>query len=514
MWIRTLACVFLLSLVASAQTTTISPDTSLTAETGNNTSAADSFPGQPNGNTGNVSKAPTRTLLYEEADTKLYVHFQPWFGEANHIDVGYRSDDAEQVRRQVADMMSRGFDGAVSNWYGPHMLLENEGTFLLMREAELHSGFEFGLLYDVGALHRCARTDGCDVTQELIDHLHYADQTFLQSPAYMRHDGRPVISFFGMMQYPIDWERVRQETRGDVHFLFRYVNSTHTGFNHPGSDGGFSWLRLGGGPQTALAYLDEFYTTALAQAPRPADGSAFKGFDDTLSPWRTWPARQMDQECGQTWLASMAQAGQHYSSSNQLPSLSVVTWNDYEEGTQIETGIDNCVSVSANVSGHSVSWSLSGEQNTVHSFRLFISADGENLMSLGDAAAGARSFDLEPFGFQPEEYQVFVQAVGRPSLTNRMSAAARYKAQYVVIAQPEEGARVTAPVRIVAEALSPVAVTRMDVLANNKLIHSVSGSTLDADVNPGNGNRTLTVRALDAEGTSFESSVQVRVSPR
>jgi hypothetical protein len=69
----------LCSAVSFAQ---FNPTTTLSAETGNNTSAADSFTAQSNGNLGavNVSKVPTRTLLYSGASAKIYAHFMPWFG--------------------------------------------------------------------------------------------------------------------------------------------------------------------------------------------------------------------------------------------------------------------------------------------------------------------------------------------------------------------------------------------------------------------------------------------------
>ena len=65
---------------------TVNPITTLTAETSNNTSAADSFVAQSNGNAGagNVSKVATRTLLYPGSTAKIYAHFMPWFGSLKH----------------------------------------------------------------------------------------------------------------------------------------------------------------------------------------------------------------------------------------------------------------------------------------------------------------------------------------------------------------------------------------------------------------------------------------------
>ena len=94
---------------------------SLQSETANNTSAADNFRGMQNGNApaSHVSKLPLRSLLYRGATTKIYARVVPFFlSTQKHVDVGYRSDDRAQAQRQVEDMISRGIDGAIIDWYG------------------------------------------------------------------------------------------------------------------------------------------------------------------------------------------------------------------------------------------------------------------------------------------------------------------------------------------------------------------------------------------------------------
>jgi hypothetical protein len=106
--------------------------------------------------------------------------------------------------------------------------------------------------------------------------------------------------------------------------------------------------------------------------------------------------------------------------------LQLVTWNDYEESTEIETGIDNCVAVSASVAGNQLSWTLSGNENTIDHYTPFILVDGINLMALPDVAAGVHSFDLSSYHFAAGSYSVFVKAVGKASMKNHMSSAAAY----------------------------------------------------------------------------------------
>ena len=59
-----------------------------------------------------------------------------------------------------------------------------------------------------------------------------------------------------------------------------------------------------------------------------------------------------------------------------------MTWNDYEEGTEIESGIDNCLTLSASVAANTLQWTIIGNENTVDHYSVYISSDGENLMPL------------------------------------------------------------------------------------------------------------------------------------
>lgn len=424
--VRFILFAILFSGLASAGTK-FQATTTLAAETGNNTSAADTFIAQTNGNIGstNISKMATRNLLYPGSTAKIYAHFMPWFGFGDHMNIGYKSNDLAQVQKQVNDMVSRGLDGVTIDWYGRGEFSKNFGyydqaTQMVMQQSELHPGFQFAIMYDGGALKTCAATAGCDVTQTMIDDLNYVATTYEGSPAYMRFAGRPVIFFFGDSAYTIDWTRVRSGVANNPEFIFRNAG----GFTHTQSNGGYSWVA----PETvtttdpmALLYLDGYDKTALGHASMFSAGSGYKGFNDALAVWGT--GRFIDQQCGQTWMKSLAEAGTYYSSANQMVGTQIVTWNDYEEGSEMETGIDNCVTVAATVSGTVLSWSITGQQNTIDHFSVFASQDGQNLMWLADAAASARSMDIAQFQLNAGNYVMFIKAVGQPSLTNKISTA-------------------------------------------------------------------------------------------
>ena len=400
--------------------------TTLTAETSNNTSAAATFATQTDGNNGagNISKVPTRNLLYSGSTARIYAHLMLWFGPSNHMNVGYTSDDATQVHKQVTDMISRGLDGTIIDWYGQGATNQgfaniNQATQYVMNEAAQHPGFFFAVMDDAGSLGSCAKTAGCDVTQTLINDLTYAYNNYENSPAYLRYNNQPVVYFFGEESYTIDWNRVRTSVPGNPLFIFRNAG----GFKYAQSNGAFSWVA----PETvsstdsmALNYLDNFDQTSLSYTSDYSLVSGYKGFNDTLAAWGS--GRIISQNCGQTWLQSIAQSAKYYSSSKQMLGIQLVTWNDYEEGTEIETGIDNCVAVTASAAGTVASWTITGQANTIDHYTVFASQDGENLMWLADVSSTTTSLDLAQFNLNSGNYTVFVKAVGKPSMTNKLSA--------------------------------------------------------------------------------------------
>ena len=138
----------------------------------------------------------------------------------------------------------------------------------------------------------------------------------------------------------------------------------------------------------------------------------------------------MNRNCGQTWLKTFAEIQNYYSASNQLDALQIVTWNDYEEGTEIESGIENCAVVSARVNGDDLQWSIGGRDTTkedsISRYIVFISRDGENLMPLAAVASGVHTLDLGRYGLPLGKYLLFVKAMGVASIKNPISNAATY----------------------------------------------------------------------------------------
>ena len=217
-------------------------------------------------------------------------------------------------------------------------------------------------------------------------------------------------------------------------------------------------------------------------------GASYIGFNESLAPWVTSNPRIMNQNCGQTWLdtfSAVAKAG--YSASNQLQAIQIVTWNDYEEGTEIETGISNCITISPSINGSSLQWTITGNENAVDHYVVFISLDGQELMNLANVAAGTHALDLSTYNLPPNTtYQLFVEAIGAPSVQNQMSASVGYMPQ----AQPPNAVLTLSA----TSGTAPLSIT-----ASTANSSSPNGSITSSTINFGDGSSTVRLAGTDSE---------------
>ena len=135
------------------------------------------------------------TLLYSGATTKIYAHMVLWFGESNHMNIGYSETNAVQVQNQIDDMVSRGIDGVIIDWYGPNNSIDEanatgdggggEPSRIYFRDHDRPGGDRVVLL--LRDVHR---------NKPWSSDLQYIENTYFPSPAYMTIQGQPVITEF------------------------------------------------------------------------------------------------------------------------------------------------------------------------------------------------------------------------------------------------------------------------------------------------------------------------------
>jgi hypothetical protein len=507
----------------SPQYQQIVPTTTLTAETSNNTSAANSFPGcetttvtngqcVDNGNlkASNVSKVDVHTLLSpSQQGTKVYTTYIPYWVHGTHPNIGYSSQDPNQVTREITDLTSRGFDGVLVDWYGPGSF-EEGATEVLKTQLEQQNNLKFALMIDQGAIEWFSCYPTCSATQAVLNLIAYARQKgyFSSSAAIHNSDGKIIVSQFGMESYNVNWTTVENDNT-DLEWIFENAGAFGNGY----TIGAYGWLSPKNPQQNGYEGLDytQYFLRIAAQHPTKENwASTWKGFNDVVATWAPPGGRHIQQFCGKTWLDSWSVV-QGY--TGRLDAVQVVTWHDYEEGTEIQSGIDNCLSVNASVSGSILSWSVPDESTLDH-YTVYISSDGQNLMSLGDFYTGTNSLDLSTFGFAPGDYKVFVKGVGKPSVLNTMSPAATYTIQalpYVTIPTPYNGQHAGPSTNLNARASSPNgAIVQYQVYLDGVLVRTLPGGpSFQAWIATSMGDHTFLVKAMDVARQWSTASVWI-----
>jgi len=278
-----------------------------------------------------------------EGSPVLLAAYQPWFGRPGHINVGYSSQDRVVLANQITKAKTLGIGGFVVNWYGPRKDFEDR-SYALLQQLAGENDFKVALMYDD------PDDRPGDLTADTISDLQYAYEHYIArnstvpSSVYLRYNGHPVIFIFPKSGNT-DWKRVREAMNSwpeQPLLLYRDINQKYAA----SFDGFYAWVKpskqwSADGSDWGRDYLESFYAKMKSKYPdKLAVGAAWPGFDDSQASWTK--GRRMDARCGKTFQDSLRVFRRYYNDQQPLPFLMIVTWNDYEEGTAIEKGLQGC----------------------------------------------------------------------------------------------------------------------------------------------------------------------------
>ncbi len=269
--------------------------------------------------------------------------YEAWFGQPNHISIGYSSDDPEVIRGQIAKAKSMGISAFVLDWYGDRQPLVDKSYARMQALAAKHK-FHIAMMYE--------ETDPeVGATDEVIADLAKFHDTYLAADApgheaYQTFEGRPVIFIFPPTVSRTDWDKVRAAVNKwspaplliDENLPAQYA-ADFNGFYpwvNPGSKG---WAA--DGSNWGEDYLTNFYQTMTSKFPdKIIVGGAWPQFDDSKASWGL--NRHIAARCGQTFWDTFGFWRKFVQPDQAIPFMMVETWNDYEEGSAIEAGIPSC----------------------------------------------------------------------------------------------------------------------------------------------------------------------------
>lgn len=204
---------------------------------------------------------------------------------------------------------------------------------------------------------------------------------------------------------------------------YRWVNPTTTQSNWDQS-GYDTWLTTGSGNPQCNSHTCVTF------------GAAYKGVDHSQSGFQT-DHLIVDQQCGKVWLNTLTEAAtQGFGTGNQMQAFQINTYDDFDEGTEVQTGIDSCYSVTAAMAsdGHTVGYTLSTSNSTAAPLSplnstldhlvVYYSTDSITATQVTTISPPLSSGTVDIAGMGvPTGAQIYVKLVGAPFIKNMFAPA-------------------------------------------------------------------------------------------
>lgn len=300
-------------------------------------------------NRANVHQTLLRDLPDATGGPKILADYQPWFGDPNHINVGYNSQDPTVLRKQIAEARNMGIYAFVVDWYGPRQPFLDR-SYALLQHIASEEHFHVALMYDE------TQEDDGHATDDALEAMDLAYKKYIGPSsngrdAYLTSQGRPIIFVFPK-RGNTDWTQVRQQVdKWESPPFLLYEDDPPSQYSNA-FNGEYAWVFPGSkgwrpeGQAWGEDYLNNFYTKMRTKHPDEITvGGIWPGFDDSKASWSLH--RRIDSRCGHTFEDTLRVFHEHDDPAHPIPFVLIATWNDYEEGTAIERGVPRCNAQSA-----------------------------------------------------------------------------------------------------------------------------------------------------------------------
>jgi hypothetical protein len=358
---------------------------------------------------GHVSGADVHTLVPSRPDLRWFAHVVPWFSPTatNHIHIGLDNNSGAWVAAMLADVERRGFDGIVIDWYGQDSYVDQVTRLVQQQLAAGTSNLTFIVMADKGI---------AGLSESVLEQqIHYLETQYFGDAHYEHDGGKPILMFFGVMDTigapamatakshtaAAVWVVQGTGALGDawVDQTFDWVHDWHTG---PSATDPYN-----------TAGVKAYYAAVRAQS-KHAFGGISGGFDGMLTNTIAWSkGKYLPRGDGACLIENATQTDAVIPAN--VTRMQYVTWDDWEEGSAGEPGIENHVAVAATRDGSQLQWSITGDERTIDHYAIY-ATDGTSAAALGTVPAGTHAFDL---GCGAASAMVI--AVGKPMIRDHAS---------------------------------------------------------------------------------------------
>jgi hypothetical protein len=379
---------------------------------------------------GHVSKTDVHTLIPSRPDLRWFAHATPWFGTSSHPKIGLTNDSDAYVASMVTDMKNRGFNGVVINWYGKGDVTDNVTVRLKRYLAGLtNNTFTYILMLDKG-------THGGLSVSNLEFQIHYCQTNYFTDANYEKEPvstGKPILMFFAVRS--VVGATGMSQIKSDLGGNMVWVEQGTSYLSESWEDQSFQWADPydnGVNPSDPFnlgAVTSQF--TTIRNAGKPAFAAMCAAFNGTLTYSTSWSmGKYLPSSNGLCMIQRAAAIDSHMITN--FTRMQWVTWSDWQEGSQVETGIENWVAVNPHLNGSTLSWTITdGEPTAIDHYEIYASTNSTTAALLASVPTTVTQTNLDSIGLAPGTYSIYVDAIGLPCVRDHMSPPVSFTSSQV-----------------------------------------------------------------------------------
>lgn len=248
---------------------------------------------------------------------KAASHYQPLLGM-------YDSKDPYVIECHILWMKAAGFDGVLADWYGTQNHFDypviHERTEALFNQAE-QAGLKIGVVYEDQTVKNAINNNL--ITKEAAQPIakttgEWLKSNWLKRPSWLRFNKNPAVLVFGPQHFEeADWNEFRSGA-GDIDLIT---------LNHPKpyAQGTFDWPVPDKGNAFQKTFLER------SKGSQFIVSAAYPRFHDYYEAGGQKGYPLLADNSGQTYKETLRTA-----LSQKPNAIQTATWNDWQEGTQIE----------------------------------------------------------------------------------------------------------------------------------------------------------------------------------
>jgi hypothetical protein len=384
---------------------------------------------------GHVSHVNVHTLIPKRPDLRWFANGTCWWGEgpSHHVDNGTTNTTAAYAAAMVSDLESRGFDGLIFSWYGKgdqtDLVAQNVQQYLASA-ANTNKNFTFTIMIVFGYFV------GGETTNNVEYNIHYCETNYFNDPHYEKENGHPLLMFFNVSPSYFSNSQMAA-MKADTSPNTYWVQEGTGEINQSWVDMTYLWTddynqantnELSSTTPYNINAATNHYSSIKAVPGKQAYGAMCAHFNGTLTKSISWSLGKYLPSGNGLCEYYRAQAI-NASIPTNMTRMQWATWSDYEEGTEIETGTENYVGLTASlVSSNILSWIItSGDERTVDHYEVYAVTNGGNAALLSSVPSGTHQASISQL--VPGFYQLYVDAIGLPCIRDHLSTPAAYTGQ-------------------------------------------------------------------------------------